>query len=84
MMSKFMMSCEESRHICDKAQYQEASTWEKIKFKCHLFICKVCKQHTITNSKLTLLIDKIKTSTLTSSEKEQLKSSFNKELQNHQ
>ncbi|WGD33732.1 hypothetical protein [Olleya sp. YS] len=84
MLSKFMISCEESRHICNKAQYQEASSWEKVKFKFHLFICKVCKQHTITNTKLTLLINKIKSKTLTPIEKEKLKSSFNNELKKHQ
>lgn len=84
MTSKFMISCEESRHICDKAQYDEASFWEKVKFKFHLFICKVCKQHTINNTKLTLLINKIKSKTLTSIEKNELKSSFNKALKKHQ
>ncbi|WP_397361999.1 hypothetical protein [Olleya sp. R77988] len=84
MMKKLMMSCEDSRHICDKAQYNEASLWEKVKFKFHIFICAVCRQHSINNGKLTATINKLKSTKLTPSEKEEIKSNFDKELNNKQ
>ncbi|AUC77784.1 hypothetical protein H0I26_07130 [Olleya sp. HaHaR_3_96] len=79
-----MISCEESGHICDKAQYHEASIWEKVKFKFHTLICKVCRQHSETNGKLTALIEKVKSKNLSSTEKDTIKSSFEKELNKHQ
>lgn len=82
-MKKFMISCEESGHICDKAQYKEASIIEKVKFKFHTFMCAVCRQHSKNNTKLTNLINNLKGEHLTSSEKKELKSSFDKELQKH-
>jgi len=84
MKNKFMISCEESGHICDKAQYHEASLWEKVKFKFHALICKVCRQHSKTNGKLTALIEKVKSKNLSSTEKDTIKSSFEKELNKHQ
>ena len=84
MKNKFMISCEESGHICDKAQYHEASLWEKVKFKFHVLICKVCRQHSKTNGKLTALIEKVKSKNLSSTEKDTIKSSFEKELNKHQ
>jgi len=83
-MKKFMISCEESGHICDKSQYHEATLWEKVKFKFHTLFCAMCKQHSKNNTKLTALIDKVKAKNLTSSEKNSIKSAFNKELDKHQ
>lgn len=84
MMNKFMISCEESGHICDKAQYDEASLVEKLKFKFHSLMCAVCRQHSKTNDKLTALINKVKANNLSSREKDTIKSSFEKELNKHQ
>ncbi|MGB2686058.1 MAG: hypothetical protein WBC43_13675 [Olleya sp.] len=83
-MKKFMISCEESGHICDKAQYHEATILEKVKFKFHTFMCAVCRQHSKNNTKLTHLINSIKGNQLSVTEKKELKSSFDKELQKHQ
>ncbi len=83
MKKKIMLSCEETRHICDKTQYNEASFWEKVKFKFHVIICGVCKKHSSNNIKLTALLNKLKSKSLTNTEKQELESSFKKELQKH-
>lgn len=59
-----MISCEEAQHICDKAQYKEANLWERLKLSIHLLACKVCKEYTSNNGKLTNLCGKVKNNTL--------------------
>lgn len=66
-----MISCEKAAIICSKAQYNEASTLEKLKFRFHLFICKTCSAFTKKNSELTTLCQKANLQGL--SEREKLK-----------
>ncbi len=37
-----MINCDEATTICDKSQYCEATLWERIKLRMHLFLCKKC------------------------------------------
>ncbi|WP_194766138.1 hypothetical protein [Tamlana sp. I1] len=53
---KVFMPCNEAGHICDKAQYEEATLWDKIKLKMHVLYCKGCRKHTKINTKLTEII----------------------------
>ena len=84
MMKNIMISCEESGHICDKAQYEEATIWEKVKFKFHTLMCAMCRQHSKNNTKLTALVNKVKAKNLSTSEKDTIKSAFEKELNKKQ
>jgi predicted metal-binding protein len=45
-----MITCEKAAQICDKAQYNEATLFEKLKLNLHLFICKACTKHAKKNS----------------------------------
>lgn len=83
-MGLFFIKCKEAGHVCDKHQYEEASTKEKIKLNIHLMYCSACRKHSATNKKLSQLIKKIQFQFLSSEEKEQLKKTFEKELQKHQ
>ena len=47
-----MFNCEEAVHTCDKAQYKEASFWEKTLLKIHTLFCSLCKEHTTKNVRL--------------------------------
>ncbi|MDY0781266.1 hypothetical protein [Tenacibaculum sp. IB213877] len=49
----FNIKCEEANHICNKAQYNEATFTEKMKLKWHLLVCKVCALYTKQNRVLT-------------------------------
>ena len=60
-MSKIMTPCNNANHICDKAQYNDASFFEKIKLNIHLIHCKACRKYTAGNVYLTKLIKKSKT-----------------------
>lgn len=75
------ISCEEAQHICDKSQYDEASTWEKIKLNLRLSWCRVTRAYYKRNTKLT---DKIKESNvdcLTPECKENMRKELDKAIQ---
>ncbi|MCG2461736.1 hypothetical protein K8352_13335 [Flavobacteriaceae bacterium F89] len=68
-----MISCKEAEEICNKAQYNEATFWEKLKLWFHIFMCKICAQFTKENSKLTTLCQKADLKSLTEGEKAKMK-----------
>ena len=83
MSKKIFISCEKASHVCDKSQYEEASFWEKIKLNLHLIYCKACRKYSNKNSKLTKLMTN-KTVAMDNSAKENLKTTFEKELEKYQ
>jgi predicted anti-sigma-YlaC factor YlaD len=80
---KFFVSCDKAAHTCDKAQYNEASLWEKIKLNIHLVYCKACRKYSSNNGKLTRLVNKPEVECLKHSEKEMLHTNFNKEKESN-
>ncbi|AUC83398.1 glycine dehydrogenase [Lacinutrix sp. Bg11-31] len=79
MSNKIYLSCEEANHTCDKAQYKEATLWEKIKLNFHLAFCAACRKYSSKNAKLTKLVTN-KPVKLDATEKSKLQSAFKKEL----
>ncbi len=77
---KFKIPCEKANHICDKSQYKEASFWEKIKLNMHLIYCRVCREYTANNQKLTKTIKKAKVKTLCNEDKGILKEKLHQEI----
>ncbi|TDT46971.1 hypothetical protein CLV90_1038 [Maribacter spongiicola] len=73
-----MISCEKAANICDKAQYKEATGWEKIKLKFHLLLCKTCAKHSKDNTKLTSLCNQARLAVLSDEEKKKMKETFSK------
>ncbi len=73
-----MISCEEATAICNKKQYNEATSWQKITLWFHVLLCRACSQFTKKNTKLTSLFEKANLHSLSENEKEQLK----KQLEN--
>lgn len=68
-----MISCDEAAIICNKSQYKEASFWEKIKLKMHIFICKACAGFSKKNKQLSSLCEKAALHTLSQRDKELIK-----------
>lgn len=75
-----MISCDEAAIICNKAQYNEATFFEKMKLKLHVFICGPCASFTKKNTAFSTLCEKASLQGL--SEKEKLK--MKKKLEQHQ
>ncbi len=73
------IDCSETAQNCDKAQYKEASLYEKMKIHLHIFFCKPCKKYTKQNIKLTELIKKSNLKTCSEDEKKVWK----EEIKNH-
>jgi len=81
-MSKLFLSCDEASHVCDKAQYNESTFWERIKFRIHILFCDLCKKHSKNNTKLTETIQKSNIACLDSKSKSEMKACLEKELKN--
>ena len=77
---KIKVPCSEANHVCDKAQYNEASFWEKIKLNIHLFYCKACRGYSSNNQKLTNSIKKSNVECMDKKRKECMKEEFEKAL----
>jgi hypothetical protein len=76
----FFIECSESVKYCDKAQYDEASMFEKIKIHIHNFFCKLCRDYTSKNVKLTRTIKKANLKTCSEAEKKSWKKKINQEI----
>jgi hypothetical protein len=75
-----MISCEKAAIICDKAQYEEATFYEKIKLKFHILICKACSAHSKKNAELTSLCEKARLYNLSELEKEKMRNELKNSL----
>ncbi|TXK75527.1 hypothetical protein [Mesonia sp. K4-1] len=74
--------CEKYGVFCDKCQYNEASIWEKLKLKFHLFMCGECRKYSQKNTQLSEVIKNAKLSNLTPEEQESFKILLQKQMQN--
>ncbi|MCB4807698.1 hypothetical protein LG651_05505 [Tamlana sp. 62-3] len=81
--SVFFISCDEAKHICDKAQYDEASSWEKFKLSVRLMYCNVTQKYYKRNKKLTKVVKSSNAECLNPKEREALEMKFKKELSKH-
>lgn len=78
--NKIFVSCEEAQSICDKSQYGEASFLEKMKLKIRLCYCKLTRDHSERNTKLTQVIQNAKLLSLDNKYKEVLKQKLKNEV----
>ncbi|WP_178984372.1 hypothetical protein [Winogradskyella helgolandensis] len=82
--SFLFITCDEAKHICDKAQYGEATSWEKAKLMLRLFYCHVTKTYSKKNTKLSETIETSKVQCLKTEERNRLQSALDKELTKQQ
>ncbi|PVW13320.1 hypothetical protein [Marixanthomonas spongiae] len=80
MKLNMIFNCEEAAHVCDRAQYNEASLWEKTLLTIHTFFCKLCRKHTTRNARLTKAIKKSEVQTLSAEQKHLLKKRLRQEM----
>jgi len=52
------IKCKEANLICDKSQYKDCTSWQRLKLELHLLFCKKCRKYSKDNAKLTKLIQK--------------------------
>lgn len=78
------ISCEEAQHICDKAQYNEATTWEKFKLMLRYLWCRLTRTYVQKNTKLSDSVKSAKIDCLNAMERDQIKTQFNKQLSKEQ
>ncbi|RED42255.1 hypothetical protein DFQ10_109150 [Winogradskyella eximia] len=85
--SFLFINCDEAKHICDKVQYGEASSWERFKLNIRLAYCHITKSYSTKNSKLTESIEKAEVKCLKAEERNKIENQFKAELakqqQNH-
>ncbi|MEL6918007.1 MAG: hypothetical protein AAFO99_09780 [Bacteroidota bacterium] len=68
-----IISHDEARIICCKAQYGEASLWERLKLKLHITFSKNTAEFSKKNTKLSTLCDNAYLQGLTEKEKQAMK-----------
>lgn len=73
MKNKLFISCEEASHQIDKAQYGEASFWEKFTYRLHVLYCKLCRVYLAKSKKLSELLRTEKVNALTPEQKLKIK-----------
>ncbi|TWO31783.1 hypothetical protein E1J38_011945 [Seonamhaeicola sediminis] len=78
--SFLFVSCDEAQHICDKAQYDEASPWEKFKLKIRLSYCKITRAYYKSNTMLTKRIKESKVECLDRASKKNMKKELDKAI----
>lgn len=84
MKKRFLfITCEEAMHICDKSQYDEASTWEKLKLNIRLSWCRVTRAYFKRNSKLTEVVNNANAECLKADERKAMEQKFQEELAKH-
>lgn len=81
--SFLFISCDEAKHICDKVQYGDASGWEKIKLNIRLWYCRITKNYSSKNVKLTKTIHDSRLKCLKKDERSHLQHKFDEELAKH-
>ena len=85
MSKKLIIKCNEATSICDKTQYGESSTFDKLRLSIHNFLCHKCKLYSEQNKVMTKFfkvnLDKKHSSKcLHNSEKEKMEKDLQKEL----
>lgn len=79
---KIKLECHEANHICDKNQYREASFWEKVKLNIHLIYCRLCREYTARNMKLTKRVKDPQVKAISTQEKNAIKERLKQEMSN--
>ncbi len=82
--SFLFISCDEAKHICDKTQYDEGTSWERLKLSIRLSWCKFTKAYSKNNNKLTDSMQKADVNCLKNDERKKLQKNFEQELTKHQ
>ncbi|MDN3493944.1 hypothetical protein [Winogradskyella bathintestinalis] len=82
--SFLFISCEEAKHICDKAQYNEASIWEHFKLSLRLMYCRITKSYSSKNKQLSKVIETSEVKCLKAEERRRLQNQFNEALSEQQ
>ena len=78
--SFLFISCDEAKQICDKTQYGESTSWERLKLAVRLSWCKFTKAYSTNNNKLTDAIQKAEVNCLKHEERKKLQKNFEEEL----
>jgi hypothetical protein len=82
--SFLFINCDEAKHICDKAQYGEASSWERVKLTIRLAYCRITQNYSAKNGKLTESIEKADVKCLKAEERKKIENQFQAELAKQQ
>lgn len=77
---KFFLKCDEATLVCDKSQYEEAGFFDKFLLIIHLLFCKICREYSSRNVKLSEAIKSAEIKTLREEEKQVLKERLGREI----
>ena len=78
------INCDEAKLICDKSQYNESTWWDRFRLNIRLIYCNITRAYSKRNQQLSKLVTDDKVECMENKAKVDLKTKFEKELQNHQ
>lgn len=83
MSKKVLIKCNEATSICDKNQYGNASTCDKLKLKLHNFLCHRCNLYSEQNKMMSKIFKiHLTKQQLGAENKKDLQKVLDKELKN--
>lgn len=83
MKTSFLfISCQEAFLICDKAQYGDATLWERIKLSIRLSWCRISRAYSKKNNELTETINEANICALSPQEREEMQAELKAKLEN--
>ena len=80
--TKLFIDCEEAKHICDKAQYNETTWWELFRLNIRLLYCNITRAYSKRNQKLSELVTDKEVTCMDNKSKADLKVKFEQQLKN--
>lgn len=80
MNLEIIFKCSEAANVCDRSQYAESNLGERLLLKAHLLICKICRNHSTLNGKLTQAIRKANLRSLPEDKKQELRKTIQQEI----
>lgn len=82
MFRLFFITKEQAFHICDKTQYRESTSWEKVKLTFRYVWCTTTRKYVNRNTKLTKAIEASKLECLQHHERKLLEERLEQHLKN--
>ena len=75
-----LFKCKDAAHICDKSQYRESTFMERILMKMHQLMCRVCREHSSENARLSEAIEKANLKTIPEPTKQNMREVIQQEI----
>lgn len=75
-----LFKCDDAANVCDRSQYSESTVSERLLMKFHHVICRICREHSALNGKLSRAIKKANLQSFPEHKKRELRKVIQQEI----